>query len=389
MSSADPRILWVDDELNLLEGIRRTLGRDYPITTVSDPFKALEVMEKEGPFAVIVSDFKMPNLDGIRLLSAAHEFAPDSVRILLTGYANERTAIEAVNEGHIFRFLSKPCTNERLRDALNAGLKQYRLVTAERDLLESTVQQCVGVLLEMVGWVSPAIAAFPLRMAEASRTLGEELAIENPWELQMAARLALLGSVTLPSKVMEKHLAGEAVTEAEWAMIQAYPSMTVRMIRRIARFEGVAAILEQLDCPMAAQDSTHWSRMMSARIIAALREFYFLLERGRSPAEALESLRARPVEFDPMVVGILSRREAERREEIRSVGTHREVDFSEIEAGMMIGRDLVGRDGTLYIRRGTVLTATACERLRNLVTDRVFPHHSVIIEEAAGAEKRS
>src|SRR4030042_1805929 len=92
------------------------------------------------PYAVIVSDLKMPGMNGIKFLSKVREMAPDSVRVMLTGFAELQTAIDAVNEGNIFRFLTKPCPPDILSRALDMGIEQYRLITAERELLEQTLK---------------------------------------------------------------------------------------------------------------------------------------------------------------------------------------------------------------------------------------------------------
>lgn len=130
------RILFVDDEPNVLQALERQLRKQFEVLTAEGPVLGLEALKKEGPFAVIVSDLRMPVMDGIRFLAMAKEALPDSVRIILSGQGDFAAAIDAVNEGSIFRFLTKPCPTDHLIKALAAGLEQYRLVHAERELLE-------------------------------------------------------------------------------------------------------------------------------------------------------------------------------------------------------------------------------------------------------------
>ncbi|NIQ03497.1 MAG: response regulator, partial [Nitrospinaceae bacterium] len=94
-------------------------------------------------FAVVVSDMRMPDMDGIQFLSRVREHYPQTVRMMLTGYADVKTAMNAVNEGNIFRFMTKPCPPEVFEKVLSAGIEQYRLITAERDLLERTLKGSV------------------------------------------------------------------------------------------------------------------------------------------------------------------------------------------------------------------------------------------------------
>jgi signal transduction histidine kinase len=130
------KILWVDDDENLLASYRRQLRNKFPVMTAAGGEQGLRIIGAEGPFAVIVSDFRMPGMDGVQFLSKAREAAPDSVRMLLTGYADLQTAIDAVNQGNIFRLLTKPCAPDVLLAALTAGITQYRLIISERERAE-------------------------------------------------------------------------------------------------------------------------------------------------------------------------------------------------------------------------------------------------------------
>ncbi len=134
-----PKVLFVDDDPNILEAYQRQFWKQYQIDTALAGDRGLEAVAKNGPYAVIVSDLKMPGMNGVQLLSRVREMAPDSVRIMLTGFAEVQTAIDAVNEGNIFRFLTKPCQPDVLARALDAGIEQYRLITANRELLEQSL----------------------------------------------------------------------------------------------------------------------------------------------------------------------------------------------------------------------------------------------------------
>src|SRR5918911_2964995 len=156
MYAADKRVLCVDDEPNVLEGLRRTLGGHYRVRTAVGGAAGLEAIEREGPFAVVVSDLRMPEMDGVAFLSRVRQRSPDTVRVLLTGQADLDAAIAAVNEGHIFRFLSKPCAQPVLFQALAAAEEQYRLITAERVLLEQTLYGSIKALTDILALAVPS-----------------------------------------------------------------------------------------------------------------------------------------------------------------------------------------------------------------------------------------
>jgi len=113
-----PKILLVDDEPNILQSYRRGLRKEWNVVTALSGEEGLQSIENQGPFSVIVSDFNMPRMDGIKFLAKSMENAPGSVRIMLTGQGDFQIATRAVNEGNIFRFITKPCTLEQLDNAL-------------------------------------------------------------------------------------------------------------------------------------------------------------------------------------------------------------------------------------------------------------------------------
>jgi len=130
------KLLFVDDEPQVLEAIQRLLRKTFQIETAASGSEALSKLEHRGPFAVIVCDMRMPEMDGIRLLSKIKVDFPEVMRIMLTGNSDQETAVRAVNEGNIFSFLTKPCDEEVLTKTLNAALVQFRLANHKEELLE-------------------------------------------------------------------------------------------------------------------------------------------------------------------------------------------------------------------------------------------------------------
>jgi DNA-binding NtrC family response regulator len=121
------KILFVDDEPNILSGLKRLFHGKFECETANSGAEALAKIRSDGPFAVVVADMQMPGMNGVDLLTAIHSEAPRTVRMMLTGYADRPTAIEAVNKGHVFNFLSKPCSESQMKAALEAGIELYRM----------------------------------------------------------------------------------------------------------------------------------------------------------------------------------------------------------------------------------------------------------------------
>ena len=104
-----PKVLCVDDEPRVLEGLSLHLRRMYEVEVATSGNAGLAVLERDKTFAVVISDMRMPGMNGAVFLSRSREIAPDAVRMLLTGQTDMTSAVQAVNVGQIFKFLTKPC----------------------------------------------------------------------------------------------------------------------------------------------------------------------------------------------------------------------------------------------------------------------------------------
>ena len=149
------KILCVDDEPNILNAYKRALRGTFLIETAAGGAEGLAILKGPDPFAVVVSDMRMPGMDGVEFLREVKQIVPDTVRIMLTGNSDQQTAIDAVNRGSIFRFLTKPCSPEDLSQAIDAAIQQYRLVMAEKELPEKTLTGCVKTLTDILSLVNP------------------------------------------------------------------------------------------------------------------------------------------------------------------------------------------------------------------------------------------
>jgi DNA-binding NtrC family response regulator len=129
-------ILFVDDEPLVVDGFRLLLSQRYHLETATSGAEALTKLRRRRDFAVIVCDQYMPGMDGVQLLYKIRIDFPEVVRIMLTGAPDRETAMHAVNEGHIFRFLTKPCSTEVLTATLDAALIRYRTERQKDELLE-------------------------------------------------------------------------------------------------------------------------------------------------------------------------------------------------------------------------------------------------------------
>jgi len=136
-----PTILVVDDEINILRAIRRTLHKlDVELLLAETPEKALNIID-ERTIDVIVSDMKMPNINGAQLLTKMKEKQPNSFRVILSGYADIELMLSAINQGEVHRYLTKPWSNKALLDVINSGIELTKLRRENLRLLALTKKQ--------------------------------------------------------------------------------------------------------------------------------------------------------------------------------------------------------------------------------------------------------
>jgi DNA-binding NtrC family response regulator len=120
------QILFVDDDRGVLDGLERVLHGEFEVETALSGTEGLATIHLFGPFAVVISDMRMPGLDGAEFLARVRELSPLTVRMLLTGHKDLKHAVAAVNDGQIFHYLTKPCSKEEMVSAIRLGLAQYR-----------------------------------------------------------------------------------------------------------------------------------------------------------------------------------------------------------------------------------------------------------------------
>lgn len=249
-------VLVVDDSDVDLELTRVALEEDLSgeiadefeiaVRTASNGRSALALLAAEGPYAVVVSDMQMPRMNGLELLEQVSELSPTTVRIMLTAHSDETTAIDAVNRGQVFRYLSRPCAPQTLRRAVRAGLERHRVVIAEQRLLSGTLTGAVSALADVLTIVSPEAFGRSGRIRRIVARLNEQLGRLDSWESETAAVLSQLGTISLPRELVRRGLRGDKMTRPELIQYQAQYGVAADLIERIPRLGGVAAIVRAL-----------------------------------------------------------------------------------------------------------------------------------------------
>lgn len=400
------RVLAVDDEPNVLSALQRSLrGRGYQVTTAPGGEAAIALLEQLQPHAII-SDMRMPGMSGAEFLKASRAHCPDAVRLLLTGYADVKSALQAVNEGEVFRYLTKPWDDTELATALDEGLERHRL-RAERDrLLGLTAQQneelqrlnenLEGLVAARTAELQQALArndevhqklkrgflatmnmfsslvearagltrGSARRVADHVRRLAPlmDLTVPEQQDAIFAAMLVDLGKVVLPEKLVQRPFSElHADERRQWL---AHPQQAASLLIGIDTLRGAADILravhERFDGAGVPDRLGGDGIPVGARLLAVAADYEAALAgavvRARmSPAEAFKMLRdAAGRRYDPQVVarfGEMLQAPARPTRKLVSVGLHGLVP------GMEVAEDVLSKDGFLMLSKGHVLDA--------------------------------
>jgi response regulator RpfG family c-di-GMP phosphodiesterase len=358
-------ILCVDDEPKVLEGLVLNLRRHYRVSTASSGQIGLTIVDGNDRPAVVVSDMRMPEMDGATFLSQVKERSPDTVRLLLTGQTDLDSAIAAVNQGQIFRFLTKPCSPQSFLAAIAAAAEQHKLITAEKELLEKTLRGSIKALTEILSLANPLIFGRATRLKQHAADLLAGLGVPFTWHIEVAVMLSQIGCIVLTPANNEKLYYGKELTAVEIESTQCVPKISLQLVEGIPRLELVCAILDAQEynfdgsgAPLGAPQGE--SIPLGARVIKLVSDYDFLEASGSSPAEAISTLQGRKGRYDPKLLGALG------RVKNKTTSGVTQVKLASLQVGMLLVQDVVSTTGSVLVPRGHEITQAVLSRLSGL-----------------------
>ena len=361
-SPALPRVLFVDDEPRIVEALALILRKDFEVHTALSGEEALGKLRELNGAAVVVSDMRMPGMDGATLLQKVRESFPHAVRILLTGEAGRNVAVLAVNKGHIFRYLTKPCPPEELRTAVEAGVSQHRLLNAEKAILQETLLGLIAALIDVLAITNPVAFGRARRVTRLAMGFAKSLGYEEYWQLEASAMLSQIGYISLPMELAEKVYYGHTLTPAEALLAQDVTKVGEQLLDHVPRLDPVMQVLAALGWEDAALARLGEGTIgLAARILGLTLEFDTYVLRGRTSDEALEMLRVRGPRYGADNIDKFAHL-VSTSTEARQV---REMPLKSVLPGMTILQDVRTQVGTLLVPRGFEVTERFLERIVN------------------------
>ena len=430
MEANEHRILIVDDEKNVLKALKRAFSEDgYTVDTYTSPKDALAFLARQRVSAII-SDFMMPEMNGLEFLLQASEIIPDSVKVILTGHANLEMAIKAINSGAVYGYLTKPWDNDHIRVFLKNALKKYELekenkrlnnllkkrneqlkdmnqnlegkvkeqtqfITDQFDRLKGTFMETVKAFSRTVELRNPEIGVHMGRVANISKAIADNMGIkgEDLQDIVVAAWLHDIGKIGLPDVIIEKE--EKRLTDEEKGMLCKHPKLGEMCLKSIPGFENVSTIVrhhhERYDGGGFPDSLSEGNIPLGSRIIHAADVFdkrVYSLGYGHPEQvdKAWEYIKALSGKFfDPDVVVALDTVRKLWKKSIKKLDIPKKVVIDRLKVGLILAEDLRTKSGILLLQKGMRLNELHIMRIINFHNAKAIKGWVLIADQLEGA----
>ncbi|MCD6569619.1 MAG: response regulator [Deltaproteobacteria bacterium] len=426
MEANEHRILIVDDEENVLKALKRAFAEDgYTVDTYTSPKDALAFLAGQRVSAII-SDFMMPEMNGLEFLLQAAEVIPDSVRIILTGHANLEMAIKAINSGAVYGYLTKPWDNDHIRVFLKNALKKYelekenkrlnnllkerneqlkdmnqnlekkvkeqtRFITNQFNQLKVTFMETVKAFSRTVELRNPEIGAHMGRVASISKAIAENMGIkgEDLQDIVVAAWLHDIGKIGLPDVIIEKQ--EKRLTDEESGLLREHSTLGEVCLKAIPGFKNVSTIVRHHH---ERYDGGGWpdslyerhiplgSRIIYAADVFDKRVYSLGYGHPEQVGKAWEYIKAHSGKFfDPDVVAALSVIQKSWEKSVKRLDIPKKVVLDKLKSGVVLAEDLKTKSGLLLLPKGVKLNELHIIRIINFHNANAIKGWVLVLEQ--------
>lgn len=369
--STQHKVLMVDDEPNVLSGFKRMLGMNLNLVTAEGGQAGLEAIRTQGPFAVIITDMRMPGMDGVAFLKAAHKVSRRSIAVMLTGNADQQTAINAINEGQIYRFLNKPCSSEQIEPVIQDCIRQYELEEAEHVLLRDTVAGSIKILTQIVSLADPRFAQTNEAVRVDAMRIAKHLGVASDWRLSIASTLCMIGSAVVDSGAHLETISDETLDRHAHLgakLLQHIPKLGVvsEIIARQREIHQLPADISFAELHVYNDSAIRLATYCSIlRMAVDFRKAVIISNYDRRAA--FTGTIERSQIHDRRIIDACRKASQEAELEHDSAdGTAMRLPIAKLEPGMCVTEDVMTKDGKPLLVSGSVLTSVVIAKLREL-----------------------
>lgn len=358
------KILCVDDEESILKGFQLNLRNKFELHLASDGQEGLELFQKEDGFAVVLSDMRMPRMNGAEMLSSIKKLDDEVVTVLLTGHTDFDSAMAAVNQGNVFRMLSKPCPPQTLRKVLDDAIVQYDLITSRRILLDQTLRGSVDALAQSLATAQPLFFGRAQRVRRLANGLADGVNLKDSWRVGVAAIFSQLAYLSIPQHLGESVYHRKDLNSETKAMVRELPVETLKIVDLIPGLEDIREILQRIDVQPKFELEDGSGVRTAASILRAALDYDYYQELGHEDSLIIKTLQSRDETYDPLVVETLGK--------FLDADAHsytiEEIDTRNLTEGMRLDQDLFLDDSMLIASSGSDIDRSLLKIIRNYIS---------------------
>ncbi len=366
-----PKVLFVDDEPEVLSSFLSILKIHYDISTSDNPIEAISIVKNNGPFSVVVSDYRMPKMNGVELLSEIMKIEKNTTRILLTGFSDFQTVIQAINNGNIYRYLTKPIDIDQLINNIDDGVRQFNLLKSERELLEQTLKGSIKLLMDLLSVANTKSFVRVSRVKNIVKRLASKLNYEPLWEVEIAVMLSEIGLVGVPFDIVDKKERRMPLTPEEQRLYNNHPKIGSDLIKNIPRLENIAKAIEYQSISNFTEfdpsELESNKALMLSQLITVAKIYDKISDAGLSHLDAIDYLNKRK-NFSPHIIKLLELEFGD--QDISRSASIDSVYIEELKEDMILADDIVDNFGMILYAKGKELSDMIILRLKSMAKNR-------------------
>jgi response regulator RpfG family c-di-GMP phosphodiesterase len=310
----------------------------------------------------------MPEMNGAQLLAEVKARTPDTVRMMLTGQADMNAVVNVINEGSIFRFLTKPCPSELLTKNIDEGIKQYRLINAEKELLSKTLSGTIQVMTDILVLAKPQAFNRSLRVKELAKKMLNHIKREGAWQIEIAAMISQIGCVTVPDAILNKIYKNLNISHEDRVMYQLHTRTSSEIISKIPRMEQVSQIIayqeKYYNGTGFPNDGVKGKDLpLGSRILRIAMDYDNLLQSNTSSEEAINTIKERKGWYDDKLVEVLEK--SVKKSDNRKKFSMMDIPLKEVTEEMYLSEEIVTASGVILGGKNQRVTKTLIVTLDN------------------------
>lgn len=237
------RLLFIDEDKDLIDSITEHFSGTYTVFTAHTSFEAMEILDRQGPFAVIVCNLYMSGVSGIDFLRKVRKAYPNTRRIILSEVSDSATIILAINRARVYHYVTKPCPPVILEMIIEKAVKRYRYIATEKNFIDETIKETVNAFSDILAMTNPVAFTRCSRIASVVLQVCKELGLRECWKYEAAAKLSQIGCVQIPAETIEKMYQNEELSFGERKMLKDYPQLSHNLISDIPKMNDVAKMV--------------------------------------------------------------------------------------------------------------------------------------------------